>query len=422
MSDAAPVVSIEGVTKTFPRGNVTALQDIDLAIEPGEFVSLIGPSGCGKSTLLRVIGDLIQPTSGTVTVNGKPAPQARARPRLRDRLPGRRPLRLAHRREEHRAAARDARLGPRAAQGSASTRCSSSSSSTRLRRPPPVAALGRHAAARRDRARALVRAGAAADGRAVRRARRDDARAAEHRAAADLGASSSSTVVFVTHSIAEAVFLSTRVVVMSPRPGPDRRHRRRSTCRSRARRETREEPRFFELVTAGARGAASARRAPAAPRRSAQPVAVVDAARRAVAAGRPPGARLAAGVVVLVVVLASGRARSPSSTSSGSCCPQPTRDLGDVLGQPRRRCSGRRLVHVQGGARRLRRRLALGILVALVVARFRVVGRALMPYRDRGERGPDHRVRADHERLVRPALGKTRRWRSPRCSASSRCS
>ena len=71
------VVTITGLTKTFPRGNVTALQDIDLQIEPGEFVSLIGPSGCGKSTLLRVIGDLIPPTRGTVEVNGKSAHQAR---------------------------------------------------------------------------------------------------------------------------------------------------------------------------------------------------------------------------------------------------------------------------------------------------------------------------------------------------------
>ena len=46
----------------------------------GEFVSLIGPSGCGKSTLLRIVGDLIQPSSGDVAVNGKTARQARARP------------------------------------------------------------------------------------------------------------------------------------------------------------------------------------------------------------------------------------------------------------------------------------------------------------------------------------------------------
>ena len=77
MSAVEPVVRVERVTKTFPRGNVTALQDIDLTLAPKEFVSLIGPSGCGKSTLLRVIGDLIDPTEGTVTINGKPARQAR---------------------------------------------------------------------------------------------------------------------------------------------------------------------------------------------------------------------------------------------------------------------------------------------------------------------------------------------------------
>ena len=74
-------VEIRGLTKVFNAGRpdaVEALVEIDLIIAPGEFVSLIGPSGCGKSTLLRIIGDLIKPTSGTVTVNGKPAPRARA--------------------------------------------------------------------------------------------------------------------------------------------------------------------------------------------------------------------------------------------------------------------------------------------------------------------------------------------------------
>src|SRR5206468_11864851 len=70
------VVDIKGVTKEF-KGGTVALQDIDLEIEQGEFVSLIGPSGCGKSTLLRVIGDLIEPSRGAVTVNGKPARRAR---------------------------------------------------------------------------------------------------------------------------------------------------------------------------------------------------------------------------------------------------------------------------------------------------------------------------------------------------------
>jgi NitT/TauT family transport system ATP-binding protein len=71
------VVSLSNVTKEFGKGGVVALQDIDLEVQPGEFVSLIGPSGCGKSTLLRIVGDLIQPTAGKVVVNGKPAHQAR---------------------------------------------------------------------------------------------------------------------------------------------------------------------------------------------------------------------------------------------------------------------------------------------------------------------------------------------------------
>jgi NitT/TauT family transport system ATP-binding protein len=76
-SDAA--VELAGVGKTFTvrRGSVVALEDVDLRVGRGEFVSLIGPSGCGKSTLLRVIADLLAPTTGTVTVNGKTARQAR---------------------------------------------------------------------------------------------------------------------------------------------------------------------------------------------------------------------------------------------------------------------------------------------------------------------------------------------------------
>jgi NitT/TauT family transport system ATP-binding protein len=76
----AAAVSVIGVGKTFAAGKaqpVVALQDIDLEVAPGEFVSLIGPSGCGKSTLLRVIADLIPATVGSVSVFGKPAGKAR---------------------------------------------------------------------------------------------------------------------------------------------------------------------------------------------------------------------------------------------------------------------------------------------------------------------------------------------------------
>ena len=75
MTDA--VVSLRGVTKQFGKGGVVALDNIDLDVNQRDFVSLIGPSGCGKSTLLRIIGDLIQPTGGEAIVNGKSAHQAR---------------------------------------------------------------------------------------------------------------------------------------------------------------------------------------------------------------------------------------------------------------------------------------------------------------------------------------------------------
>jgi NitT/TauT family transport system ATP-binding protein len=68
-------VELSGVDKRFDA--VHALDGIELTVGEGEFVSLIGPSGCGKSTLLRVVADLEQPTGGTVTVGGKSPHQAR---------------------------------------------------------------------------------------------------------------------------------------------------------------------------------------------------------------------------------------------------------------------------------------------------------------------------------------------------------
>jgi NitT/TauT family transport system ATP-binding protein len=239
-------VAIEKLTKTFPRGGVTALRDIDLEIQPGEFVSLIGPSGCGKSTLLRIIGDLIEPTSGTVLVNEKSARQARI-----DRDYGivfqdavlydwrtvakniALPLEMAgwdrKRRQERIAEMLElvelqgfGDHHPWQLSGGMQQRVSIaralSFDPALLLMDEPFGALDEMTRERLNME--LLRIWEAAG----------------------------STIVFVTHSIAEAVFLSTRVVVMSPRPGrisrviPVDLERPRNAL-------TREEPRFFELVT-----------------------------------------------------------------------------------------------------------------------------------------------------------------------------
>src|SRR5215831_8979935 len=79
MSSAALAVELENATVRFTseRGSVTALENVGLAVPPGGFVSLLGPSGCGKSTLLRLVADLVAPTQGKVTVLGGPPERAR---------------------------------------------------------------------------------------------------------------------------------------------------------------------------------------------------------------------------------------------------------------------------------------------------------------------------------------------------------
>jgi NitT/TauT family transport system ATP-binding protein len=73
------VIKAENLSLTFETndGPVHALQDIDLEIKKGEFVSFIGPSGCGKTTFLRVMADLEKPTAGSITINGVSPEEAR---------------------------------------------------------------------------------------------------------------------------------------------------------------------------------------------------------------------------------------------------------------------------------------------------------------------------------------------------------
>jgi NitT/TauT family transport system ATP-binding protein len=240
------VVEVEGVTKQFGRGGTTALQGIDLAIEEREFVSLIGPSGCGKSTLLRIIGDLIQPTGGSVVVNGKPARQARVDrdygivfqdPVLYDwRTVAKNialPLELARWDRRRRAERVRAMLELVELQGFEGHHPWQLSGGMQQR-----VSIAR--ALSFDPALLLMdEPFGALDEMTRERMNMELLRIWE---------ASGSTIVFVTHSIAEAVFLSTRVVVMSARPGrisdvvPIDLPQPRTGA-------TREEPRFFELVT-----------------------------------------------------------------------------------------------------------------------------------------------------------------------------
>jgi NitT/TauT family transport system ATP-binding protein len=79
LATASPVISAQGVNLVFQTndGPVHALRDVNLTINKGDFVSFIGPSGCGKTTFLRAIAALEQPTGGTLTVNGMTPDQAR---------------------------------------------------------------------------------------------------------------------------------------------------------------------------------------------------------------------------------------------------------------------------------------------------------------------------------------------------------
>lgn len=81
IADAGQHVAIEGLTHVFDRASrpLTALAKVDLRVDWGEFVSIIGPSGCGKSTLLRLIGGLLQPTEGRVDLAGATPLEAQRR-------------------------------------------------------------------------------------------------------------------------------------------------------------------------------------------------------------------------------------------------------------------------------------------------------------------------------------------------------
>lgn len=246
MSVPENVVSLQGVSKTFPKGGVTALEGIDLEVSRGEFISLIGPSGCGKSTLLRVVGDLAPPTSGIVLVNGKSATKARL-----DRDYG--IVFQAAVLYDWRTVAKNIALPLELLKWDKAKRTARVEEMLEL---VELTGFGKHypwqlSGGMQQRvaiARALSFSPALLLMDEPFGALDEMTRERLNLELLRLWAETGSTVIFVTHSISEAVFLSTRVVVMSPRPGriagivPIDLPQPRGVA-------TREDPRFFELVT-----------------------------------------------------------------------------------------------------------------------------------------------------------------------------
>ena len=214
----SPQIEVSGVSKRFDtpgRGSVLALQHIDLAVAAGEFVALLGPSGCGKSTLLNLIAGFARPTKGTIRQDGA---QITGPDRLRTVVfqeYGLFPWKTIQQNVEFGLKAKGIARRERA------------ETARRL-----IAAVrlngfeGRfpHEVSGGMKQRAAIARAIAPDPAILLMDEPFGALDAQTRvlmqeAVARISAETGKTIIFVTHSIDEAVFLADRVVVMSSRPG-----------------------------------------------------------------------------------------------------------------------------------------------------------------------------------------------------------
>ena len=213
------VVSAHGLSLTFETsdGPVQALSNVDLTIGKGEFVSFIGPSGCGKTTFLRVIADLEKPTSGTIAVNGMTPDEARRR-RAYGYVFQAAALYPWRTIERNVALPLEIMGLPRAERQARVKRTLDLVNLSGFEKKYPWQLSGGM------QQRASIARALAFDADLLLMdepfgALDEIVRDHLNEQLLELWARTNKTICFVTHSIPEAVYLSTRIVVMSPRPG-----------------------------------------------------------------------------------------------------------------------------------------------------------------------------------------------------------
>ncbi|MCQ3802756.1 MAG: ABC transporter ATP-binding protein [bacterium] len=215
-------IVLDSVGVTFGGDNpVVALEEVSLEIPAGEFLAIVGPSGCGKSTLLRVVCGLLKPTVGTVSVHGKTPEQAR-----RDVEFGfvfQNPVLFPWLRALDNVLLPDKILGERSPTHGPLTE----NLARRLMRDVGLAGFEEHYPAQMSGgmqsrvalARVLIYEASTLLMDEPFGALDEFTRDRLNMQLLDVWAKAQTTVLFVTHSIQEAIFLADRVVVLSPRPG-----------------------------------------------------------------------------------------------------------------------------------------------------------------------------------------------------------